>query len=459
MRSSGTLLCLGSGAALRRDGGLRQARLRRGRDGRHAARGALRARRGAVLGARLARRAARRASLPRACRRRDVGIGLALGACGYALQAGCYFAALERIDASLLSLLLYTFPAIVAVGRGRARPRAARPRGGWARSIARVRRPRAGRRRRGRGRARPARRRARPRRRGRLQHVHPRQRGHRRARARRSVLAALVCTGAAVALTLGSALLGELHPGELTAAGWGWLACLAGVSTVGAIGLFFAGLRARRADRPPRSSPPSSRSSPWCSRSSSSARRSDPRSLPAARSCSRAVLVLQCAATVPAEDDRMSRPLKARSRWSRGATRGGGRGIAVALGEAGRDGLRDRPQHARAALGDRPAGDDRGDRRARHRGGRRGHRRRGRPPRPRAGRGAGRADRRRAGPPRRARQRHLGRRAPVRVGHAALGARPRQRPAAAAPRDRHPPDHQPPRAAAAVRRPAGWSSR
>ena len=37
-----------------------------------------------------------------------------LGACGYAIQAGCYFAALERIDASLLSLLLYTFPAIVA---------------------------------------------------------------------------------------------------------------------------------------------------------------------------------------------------------------------------------------------------------------------------------------------------------------------------------------------------------
>jgi drug/metabolite transporter (DMT)-like permease len=39
---------------------------------------------------------------------------VALGACGYALQAGCYFAALARIDASLLSLLLYTFPAIVA---------------------------------------------------------------------------------------------------------------------------------------------------------------------------------------------------------------------------------------------------------------------------------------------------------------------------------------------------------
>ena len=50
---------------------------------------------------------------------RDVGIGLALGGCGYTLQAGCYFAALERIDASLLSLLLYTFPAMVRGRRDR----------------------------------------------------------------------------------------------------------------------------------------------------------------------------------------------------------------------------------------------------------------------------------------------------------------------------------------------------
>ena len=56
---------------------------------------------------------------------RDVAIGLGLGAGGYAVQAGCYFAALERIDASLLSLLVYTFPALVAVGGGRARARAA----------------------------------------------------------------------------------------------------------------------------------------------------------------------------------------------------------------------------------------------------------------------------------------------------------------------------------------------
>ena len=39
--------------------------------------------------------------------------GLALGAVGYAAEAGAFFAALTRIDASLTSLLLYTYPAIV----------------------------------------------------------------------------------------------------------------------------------------------------------------------------------------------------------------------------------------------------------------------------------------------------------------------------------------------------------
>ena len=62
-------------------------------------------------------------------------------------------------------------------------------------------------------------------------------------RVRPLVLAALVASGAAVVLTAGSALLGELRPGELTAAGWGWLACLAAISTVAAISLFFAGLK------------------------------------------------------------------------------------------------------------------------------------------------------------------------------------------------------------------------
>jgi drug/metabolite transporter (DMT)-like permease len=49
---------------------------------------------------------------------------VALGAVGYAAQASFYFAALERMDASLLSLIFYTYPllvtlAAVALGRDR----------------------------------------------------------------------------------------------------------------------------------------------------------------------------------------------------------------------------------------------------------------------------------------------------------------------------------------------------
>jgi drug/metabolite transporter (DMT)-like permease len=58
-----------------------------------------------------------------------------------------------------------------------------------------------------------------------------------------TLLSALVCTGAAVTLTAGSALLGDLRPGEVSAAGWGWLAGIAMVSTVAAVSLFFAGLK------------------------------------------------------------------------------------------------------------------------------------------------------------------------------------------------------------------------
>jgi drug/metabolite transporter (DMT)-like permease len=56
-------------------------------------------------------------------------------------------------------------------------------------------------------------------------------------------LSALVCSGAAVSLTIGSTAIGQFHPGAVTLAGWGWLASIAVVSTVAAIGLFFAGLR------------------------------------------------------------------------------------------------------------------------------------------------------------------------------------------------------------------------
>ena len=56
-------------------------------------------------------------------------------------------------------------------------------------------------------------------------------------------LGTLVCTGAAVTLTLGAAASGDLHPSAVSPAGFAWLGGLAVVSTVGAIGLFFAGLR------------------------------------------------------------------------------------------------------------------------------------------------------------------------------------------------------------------------
>src|SRR5918994_2361082 len=238
MNSLGTLLCLGSGAAF----------------GAMAVFGKLAYGDGATVGTLLAVRFALAAALfwalvlaggaaaeIRALRRRDVGVGLALGGAGYALQAGCYFAALERIDASLLSLLLYTFPAIVAaaaVALGRERIDGRRlaalglASGGLVLVVAGA----------GAGALDPL----------------GAALGLGAAvvysayilvsegivgRVRPRVLAALVCTGAAASLTVGSVLLGELRPGELTAAGWGWLACLAVVSTVAAVSLFFAGLQ------------------------------------------------------------------------------------------------------------------------------------------------------------------------------------------------------------------------
>jgi drug/metabolite transporter (DMT)-like permease len=54
-----------------------------------------------------------RNALPRAASRGVVLRALALGAVGYAMQAGLYFLALERMDASVLSLILYSYPALV----------------------------------------------------------------------------------------------------------------------------------------------------------------------------------------------------------------------------------------------------------------------------------------------------------------------------------------------------------
>jgi drug/metabolite transporter (DMT)-like permease len=176
----------------------------------------------------------------RRLRRRDVATAFALGACGYALQSGCYILALERIDASLLSLLLYTFPAIVtvaavALGRERLDRRRVVALGLVSAGLTLVLA--------GAGT-------------GALEGV-----GVALAlgaafvystyilvsdgvaqRLPALMLATLVCTGAAISLTVGSTVAGQFHPGAVTAAGWGWLAGLAVVSTVAAIVMFFAGL-------------------------------------------------------------------------------------------------------------------------------------------------------------------------------------------------------------------------
>jgi drug/metabolite transporter (DMT)-like permease len=172
--------------------------------------------------------------------RRDVAIALGLGACGYALQAGCYFLALERMDASLLSLVLYTFPAIVTVaavllGRERLDRRRVAALALVSLGLTLVLA--------GAGT-------------GALEGVGVTL-GVGAAVAYSTyilvsdgvsqrlpalTLATLVCSGAAVSLLAGSTATGRLHLGAVTTAGWGWLACLSLVSTVGAIVLFFGGL-------------------------------------------------------------------------------------------------------------------------------------------------------------------------------------------------------------------------
>jgi drug/metabolite transporter (DMT)-like permease len=172
---------------------------------------------------------------------RDLRAGIALGACGYAIQSGCYFAALKHIEASLLSLLLYTFPAIVAgaavvLGRermtGRRFAALALASSGLVLVLA------------GAGT-------------GALDAIGVAL-GLGAAlvystyilvsdgvvgRISPALLSALVCSGAAVSLAAGSAALGQLQPGQVSAAGWGWLASIAAVSTVLAISFFFAGLK------------------------------------------------------------------------------------------------------------------------------------------------------------------------------------------------------------------------
>ncbi len=238
MPASGILLCLTSAASF----------------GAMAVFGKLAYEQGATLGTLLALRfllaaalfwvlvaATGRLRAVRALTRRDLLASLALGAVGYSAQAGAFFAALRRLDASLLSLLLYTFPAMVtvaaiALGRERASVRAAAAltlaSGGLVLVLA--------------GAARGA-----------LDPlgvalaigaavIYTTYILASDGVARRTdpvVLSALVCTGAAATLTVASSALGDLRPGALSVAGFGWLAGIAVVSTVAAVSLFFAGLR------------------------------------------------------------------------------------------------------------------------------------------------------------------------------------------------------------------------
>jgi drug/metabolite transporter (DMT)-like permease len=177
----------------------------------------------------------------RSLTRRDAGIALALGGIGYSAQAGAYFAALERLDASLLSLLVYSFPAMVTVaaivlGRERANRRRALA---LVLASAGVFLVLAGA---GAGALDPL---------GTLLGISAAvvysayilTSAGVSARVGPLVLSALVCTGAATTLALAGAAGGDLRLGRVSAAGFGWLAGIAVVSTVGAITLFFVGLR------------------------------------------------------------------------------------------------------------------------------------------------------------------------------------------------------------------------
>lgn len=84
----------------------------------------------ASLGLVLLLRPSSRAAVPAGPRWRLVLTALGLGAIGYATQASLYFAALDRLDAPMVSLVLYTYPVLVtvgavALGRDRLTPRRA----------------------------------------------------------------------------------------------------------------------------------------------------------------------------------------------------------------------------------------------------------------------------------------------------------------------------------------------
>jgi drug/metabolite transporter (DMT)-like permease len=177
--------------------------------------------------------------LPRA-ERRTLLAALALGAVGYTTQSGLFFAALTRMDASLLSLVLYTYPAFVtvaAIALGRETPSRRRVGALLVASSGVV-----------------------------LVMAGAGGGGFDLLGAAMGVgaaltytgyilisdsvsadleplsLSALVTTGAAVTIGIAGATTGSLDTG-FEPAGWLWLALIALVSTVGAVAMFFGGMR------------------------------------------------------------------------------------------------------------------------------------------------------------------------------------------------------------------------
>lgn len=238
MRSPGTLLCLASAAGFGAMGIFGKLAYDEG-----ASVATLLAVRFAIAAAMFWLLVAATGGLPdvRRLPRRDLALALGLGAVGYAAQAGAYFSALDRIDASLLSLVLYTFPAMVAVSAialGRARPswRTAAalalasiglvlvlsgaspgeldPVGAMLGLVAAT-----------------------------IYAAYILTSEGMSARTAPLVLSALVCTGAAFTLTLGGFAFGQVDLGAVSPAGFGWLTAIALVSTVAAVALFFAGLK------------------------------------------------------------------------------------------------------------------------------------------------------------------------------------------------------------------------
>src|SRR4051794_14721677 len=190
----------------------------------------------ALSAAALAPFAARRA---RRVPRRRVLQAVALGMFGYATQSALYFLALERVDASLVALLLYTFPALVtlgavALGRDRFdRARVASLALAFAGLVLVL--STAG-------------------------SAHAEALGIVMALGAAVVytvyilssepvladmdprtLTALVCTGGAITYLVAGSVTGRLSL-HFEAIGWLWLACIVGVSTLAAVILFFAGL-------------------------------------------------------------------------------------------------------------------------------------------------------------------------------------------------------------------------